>query len=500
MVSLLIPLGVALLFLIAFILFNAALYSSKEEDVQPAELAEVDSLTIAEHLGRVIRCRTISVTDPAAGDWAPFRGLQQELISMYPRVHRTLTVEIVKNYSLLYTWPGSDPELKPILLAAHQDVVPIEPGTEANWEHPPFSGEIADGYCWGRGTMDDKCSIIGILEAVEALIQQGFHPERTILLAFGHDEELMGQNGAQEIVRVLRGRGIELEAVLDEGGFIANGLLDGVTRPIAMVGVAEKGYLSMELRVEGGGGHSSAPNAPTAIGRLSRAIHRLETHPMPARLDFLAWQLDALASELPMSMRIMMSNRWLLGGIVRRAVQSKPTTNAMVRTTIAPTVIHAGMKENVLPTEAKAVVNLRLLPSDSTQKVIGHVKKVIDDDKIHLRVLDLPAGVGDEASEASGKPLSAAVSDVKGPVYPLLAETIRQVYPEAVVTPYLLIGATDSRFYAPLCAQIFRFMPVRFEPSDLERVHGTNERLAVKGCGDMVQFYHRLITTLAGKG
>ncbi len=501
MSSLLIPLGVALLFFVAFVLFNAALYSSKEEDVQPAELMEVDSLTIAGHLGRIIRCQTVSVQDSDGdrADWSAFRGLQQELASMYPRLHRTLTVEIVNHHSLLYTWTGTNLELNPILFAAHQDVVPIEPGTEQNWEHPPFAGIVADGFCWGRGTLDDKCAIIGVMEVIETLLQQGFHPERTILLALGHDEEVMGINGAQRIAQLLKERGVELEAVLDEGGFLASGLLAGITRPIAMVGIAEKPYMTIELRAEGCAGHSSSPQAPTAIGRLSRAIHRLETHPMPARLNYLSWLFDSLASELPVSMRLLMGNRWLLSGAIQKAVKSKPATDAMIRTTTAPTILSAGIKENVLPCEAKAVVNFRLLPSDTIQNVIAHVTQSIHDDKVHVRVIALPTGVGEDGEVSGGQALSA-ISDVKGAVYPLLMESIRQVFPEAIVAPYLVIGATDARYYTAICSQVFRFSPIRIDPADLERIHGTNERVPVKSCGDMVQFYHRIICNLAGKG
>ncbi|HEY3344101.1 MAG TPA: M20 family peptidase [Anaerolineaceae bacterium] len=500
MASVLIPLAVVLLFVAAFILFRTAIYTSSEPDYQPAPLVEVDSLTIAEHLGRIVRCETVSVADPEHGDWRNFKGLKQELASIYPRLHRTFLVETVNKHSLLYTWPGSNPELDPLLFAAHMDVAPVEPGSEAAWEHPPFSGEIADGFIWGRGVLDDKCSVTGLMEAVETLIQQGFHPERTLYLALGHDEELTGIHGAGEIARLLAERGVRLEAVFDEGGFLVSGILDGVTRPVAMVGIAEKAYLSIELRVTSSGGHSSAPQTPTAIGRLSRAIQRLEAHPMPARLDYLAWQMDYLASELPFAMRILMANRWMFGGLIRRSAAAKPTTNAMIRTTTAPTIIHGGMQENVLPSEAHAVVNFRLLPGDSIPRVIEHVTHAIADKEVHLRVLTLPGDLAQDAEAPDAPSATVAISDTGGPVFPLLAEAIRQVFPEAVVSPYLVFGATDSRYYTRLCSQVFRFLPVRIAADDLQRVHGANERLALKNCGDMVQFYHRLIATLAGKG
>ncbi len=500
MVSVLALAAVFLLFLAAFLLFRALLYSSSEEPVEAPAPIDVDSLTVAGHLARIVRCQTVSGMDPDRTDWEEFRGLRHELASMYPRVHRTLAVTPVSHASLLFTWQGSDPELKPVLLAAHQDVVPVEAETQAAWDFPPFSGEIAEGYVWGRGSMDDKSAIIGLMEAAEALIQGGFHPERTIYFALGHDEELAGVDGAGAIARLLMEEGVELEAVIDEGGFLVTGLIPGVDRPLAMVGVAEKAFLNLELTAEGPGGHSSAPVVPTAIGRLSRAIERLESHPMPARLKYAAWLMDAIASELPIGERILFANRWLFGPLLKSRFSEDPTLNAMIRTTTAPTLVQGGVKENILPAEARAVVNFRLLPGDTLQSVIQHATRVLNDEKVRLRVQGLSGRAGGEEMPAEALQKMDAVSDTRGPVYLLLADSIRKVFPEAVVAPYLSYGASDARYYLPVCPQVFRFAPIRFDPGDFSRVHGTNERLAVKNCGDMVLFYRSLMTTLAGKG
>ena len=209
-----------------------------------------------------------------------FLALHEYLKETFPKVHSGLTKETINDYSLLYTWKGSDETLKPILLMAHLDVVPVEPASEADWQHPPFEGQIQDGYIWGRGALDDKAGVMGLLEAVETLLAEGFRPKRTIYLAFGHDEELGGPNGAAKIAELLLSRKVELDYVLDEGLIIANGILP-VSKPVALIGIAEKGFVSLELSVETEGGHSSMPPPNTAIGILSEAVNKLEEGQMP---------------------------------------------------------------------------------------------------------------------------------------------------------------------------------------------------------------------------
>jgi carboxypeptidase PM20D1 len=421
---------------------------------------------------------------------------------MYPRVHRTLTREVIANYSLLYTWQGSDPGLAPILLMSHQDVVPVEAGSERDWEHAPFGGEIADGLVWGRGTLDIKNGVIGILEAVETLLQEGFRPQRTVYLCFGHDEEISGPEGSVNVMRTLQQRGVHLESVIDEGGAIVTGSMPGVERPVAMVGVVEKGYMNIELRVQSEGGHSSAPQAVTAIGRLSRAIERVETRQMPDRIDFIRMQFDALASELPFAMRMLFANLWLFGGVVKRRLAAVPNTNALIRTTTAPTIFHAGVKDNILPRQASAVINFRLLPGDTIDTVTEHVRKVIADDQVQLHGFRAAVQAGGaeapDALVAIGGWEASPVTDTRGAAFMTLTRTIREVYPEVVVAPYLVGGGTDARYFAPICDQIMRFSPVRLAVTDLGRMHGVNERLSLKNCGDMVRFYHRWICACAG--
>ena len=402
-------------------------------------------------------------------------------------MHAGLRREVVGGYSLLYTWPGADPRLPPVLLMGHMDVVPVEPGTEARWARPPFSGALQGGFVWGRGALDDKVSVMGTLEAVEMLLAEGFAPRRTILLAYGHDEETGGR-GAQAIAALLRGRGVRPWMVVDEGGVIGRGLMPGVARPTALVGIAEKGFVSVELAVETEGGHSSMPPRHGSIGRLSAAIARLEDAPMPARLDGPALQLfGRVGPEMPFAQRMVFANLWLTRPLVIRTLAGAPSSNAMIRTTTAPTIFQAGTKENVLPSRARAVVNFRILPGDSVAGVVAHVRRTVADTSIRVRAMATFSSEPSPVSRTDGEP------------FRVLERSIRQAAPDAVVAPYLVVGGTDARHYAGLSDAVYRFMPVRMEQADLDRIHGTDERIAVRDYEAAIGFYRQLLLNAAGR-
>ena len=396
--------------------------------------------------------------------------------------------EIVNDYSLLYRWQGSDPSLKPILLNAHTDVVPVEPNTEADWTHSPFSGTIADGFIWGRGAMDMKASLMGILEAIEYLITQSFVPARTVYLAFSHDEEAGGSNGTAKIAELLEGRGVRLNYTLDEGLVITHGIVPGLAKPAALVGLAEKGAVVLELSTRAKGGHSSMPPVSTAVGKLGRAIHRLETNQMPARLDSPVTDMFAyLAPEMPFAWRVVFANRWLFNPWLVPRLEEIQATNALVRTTTAPTVIQGGVKSNVLPSSARAVVDFRILPGDTVTSVIEHVRATIDDPDITIRQM------GREPSVPS------PVSRVAASSFTALRKTIHQVFPDVVVAPGLVIGRTDSRRYAKLADNSYRFLPMRLAPEDLKRIHGIDERIAVENYIEIIRFYVQVLHNTAGE-
>jgi carboxypeptidase PM20D1 len=230
--------------LLLVMIAKALATSSRKVTVEPAQSLAVHANQAAAHLARAVTFATVSHQDPAENDAAAFLGLHAALAEMFPKAHHALGREVVSGHSLLYTWKGKDPSKAPILLMAHLDVVPVEPGTEGDWQKPPFSGAIDGGYVWGRGTMDFKVGVVGLLEAVEALVQKGHAPSRTVYLAFGHDEEVGGAQGARAIVDLLKSRGVHLAYVLDEGMVVTEHAMKGIDRPVALIGLAEKGYPS----------------------------------------------------------------------------------------------------------------------------------------------------------------------------------------------------------------------------------------------------------------
>ncbi|HSV86962.1 MAG TPA: M20 family peptidase [Levilinea sp.] len=478
--SVLIILLVLLLFVLAFVLLRTLTFARRMPPVEPLEVVEVDGAVVAEHLAAAVRCATISHGDGAV-DRKAFLDLHRMILNTYPRIHSTLHHQAVNKYSLLYIWPGQDLDLPPVLLAGHLDVVPADEATLSDWQYPPFSGQIADGYVWGRGTLDIKNQTIAILEAVEGLLRSGYKPHRSIILAFGHDEEVGGMNGAFKIAELLGKQSARLGVVLDEGGAVMPGKLVGVHNPVALLATGEKGFLTLKLTVESTPGHSSMPPQHTAIGILARAITRLENRPFPPRMYAVRTMFKALGADMPFSTQVVLANNWLFGGVLRRRMLRKPVMAALVRTTSAVTMVSGGVKDNILPARAQATVNFRLMPGDNIAGVCEHVRKAIADPQVQF------APVEGAAWEAS------PVSPTDTPSFVTLSNTIRGIFGDIPVAPYMVLGATDARHYTQICDAVYRFTPAFFEDGDLERVHGVNERISVDSLARMVQFYSALI-------
>src|SRR5213594_3972802 len=363
-------------------------FASRQPQVAPVATEPLDSLALAGRLAGAVRFRTISYQDSSQFDAREFDGLHRYLRDSFPRLHAALALEKVNGHGLLYRWAGSDSSLAPILLLAHQDVVPVEPGTEGRWTEPPFAGRIAAGFVWGRGALDDKGSLVGILEAVGRLVAAGAKPRRTVYLAFGYGEEVGGRRGAARIAELLAARNVHPEFVLDEGGALATGLVTGISAPVALIGIAEKGYVTVELTAQAEGGHSSMPPPQTAVGILATGLTRLEGQQMPRAIRGpTADMFDYLGPEMSFGARLVMANRWLFGGVLAGRFGATPQGNAMLRTTTAPTVLQAGVKENVLPSSARALVNFRILPGDSVGSVLEHVRRAVHDSRISVEPL-----------------------------------------------------------------------------------------------------------------
>ena len=477
-------LAALLLILIAVLTINTLRFTAVAQPSLPP-LTVRDDPAAVQRLAEAVRIPTVS-REAGSTDTAAFAALHAKLATDFPLVHAKLKLETVAGSSLLFTWTGSDPSLPPLLLLAHQDVVPVEAGSEGDWTHPPFSGEIADGAVWGRGSLDDKGMLMSVLEATERKLAAGWQPKRTVILAFGHDEEI-GGSGAKAMAALLKSRGVKPLLVLDEGMAVTDGIIPGVAKPVALVGTAEKGYVTVEFTARAPGGHSSTPSPDNAIVSLSRAMARLADNPFPARLDApMADTFAAVGPHMGLGARVAFANLWLTEPLILRQLTGATATAASVRTSTAPTIFHAGTKDNVLPQTARASVNHRILPGDTVAGVVARDRATIGDPKI-------------EVSARLGAREPTQVSPTDGPAFAALQRAIVRAYPDAIVAPGLTVAGTDSRNYGELTPAVFRFSPMVVKPTDLSRIHGTDERMPVADYLRAIAFYEAMLEEAAGR-
>jgi carboxypeptidase PM20D1 len=441
----------------------------------------IDAEAAARRLAAALRFRTVSSLEDAAGNLAEFDKLHAHLAQQFPKLHAALKKEVVGQKALLFTWAGSDPAAKPIALMAHQDMVPIAPGTEKAWTVDPFGGAVQDGFVWGRGALDNKSNLFAQLEAVEMLLAGGFRPRQTVYLVLGDDEEVGGLRGARPIAELLKSRGVRLDWVLDEGLLVLDGVMPGLSRPAALIGLAEKGYATFFLSLDTAPGHSSMPPAHSAIGSMSAALARLEASPMPGGIRGVAGEMfGTLAPEMSGLNRVLLSNLWLTGPLVQSQLEKSPSSNAMLRTTTALTIVRAGNKDNVLPGRAEAAVNFRVLPGDTLASVEAHLRKALGNDAIEIK-----------RYPGNSEPSPVSPTDSAG--YRAIQKAVRQTFPDALVAPGLMTAATDSRHFSIVSDAVYRFSPLRARSEDLSRFHGNNERVSISNYGEMIRFYLQLL-------
>ena len=485
--------ALAIAILVGVLLWRTSQFGAKADTQAEIALPKppaFDVAAAAEMLGAAIRIQTVTYAsgDPKPGADQPWTDLEAALRARYPTVFAKMTMEKILTHAMLMTWTGSDPSLPPVILMAHQDVVPVNPGTDADWTHGPFGGVVADGYIWGRGAMDDKGSLIAILEAGEALAKSNWTPRRTVIFALGHDEEVSGA-GAQAIYALLKSRSVTPAMVLDEGYAVLDKYpLTG--KPAALIGVAEKGYISLQITATTEGGHSSRPPRESGAIRIARALVALEDKQMPANLSAPPFNqmIEAIAADLPFTTRLAFANQWLLGSFIADQVSGDASANAIVRTTTAPTMMTGSIKDNVLPQRASAVVNFRIHPNDSIASVTQHVKDVTAHIE-GLTVAPYEGGIGSEPSP---------VSSMDSEAYRVLEAVARSTGGGAVpVAPALVIGATDARYASAISKDaIYRFAPAIYDDADLNGFHGTNERLSVENLGRMITGYAQIMMAL----
>lgn len=452
-----------------------------QADAAPYDPGEIPEEVLA-RLTRAITFPTVCTQEYNGTDFAPFEGFIAFLAEAYPLFHKTCSLDRVNGYALVYRWKGADPSLQPMMFTAHYDVVPVETGTEAAWKYPPFSGAAVEGRIWGRGTLDIKSQITAHMEAVETLILRGFTPKRDFYFVYGQDEETGGRNGAYKTADYFAEKGIRFEGVLDEGGFVVSGVIRGVASPLALIGVAEKGFCNYELTLEGEGGHSSMPPAHTALGNAARLIAAIESHPLPARLTAPALLLlRNIAGEMGFVTRMAVANIRLFKPLILKALSAGPATNAMVRTTFAATMARAGDAANVLPRKAQVVINVRLLPGDSVAGVETYFKEIAAKLKFPLAIR---TSAGAEPSQ---------VSPADGTVYRRLITLIGEIFPGVIASPYLVMGGTDARKYYKVCDHVYRFTPMLVTNEEKDTAHNTNESVTAANYGRMIHFFARFI-------
>ncbi|MEO0474230.1 MAG: M20/M25/M40 family metallo-hydrolase, partial [Bacteroidota bacterium] len=377
-----------LLLIAGIILVNTFRFQSKQRDIQPIVAVQVSNQALT-HLQQAISFPTVTYQIGQALDSTAFSGFGNFLDQSYPLADSLLELTILNDYARLYKWEGKDPSKKPIVLIAHYDVVPVLDENLKDWRYPAFSGQIAEDTLWGRGAIDDKFSVIGLLEAAESLLAEGFQPNQTIYLAFGHDEEIGGGFGAESLVAFLKEKGVEAEYVLDEGYAVTRNLVPGISdQEVALIGLAEKGYCTLALSIQQAGGHSSMPAPATAIQSLAAALTALKEQPFPARISPpIEGFIEMLGPEMPFINRMAFANPFFFENMVLNIYQKSATGNALVSTTMVPTIFNAGKKDNVVPRYARAVINFRMLPGDTLQVLLDHVRAVVDNEQLTIEQL-----------------------------------------------------------------------------------------------------------------
>ncbi|WP_153796559.1 M20/M25/M40 family metallo-hydrolase [Foetidibacter luteolus] len=461
---------------VGIILINTARYSTQIPHTNADHLPVYDSIAV-NNLSRAIQMKTISEDKGAVCDTASFVNFRNFLDSSYPLIHAQLEKTIINEFSYIYRWKGNDSSLKPYLFLAHSDVVPVEPSSQNLWHVPPFAGTIKDSAVWGRGAIDDKGSLIALMEACEALLKQGFKPRRDIYLCFGHDEELGGNNGAAQIVKWFESKNIYAALVADEGGIITKENFKDLNRPVALLGVAEKGHVSFELTVEKEGGHSSMPEKETAIDILSRALTHLREKPTPVNINAATnAMLNKIGPGLGFTTRMALANRWVFESMLIKTFESSKGKNASIHTTIVPTIIESGVKENVIPSVAKATVNCRIMPGESAAGVLAFIKDAINDDRIKIKQLPFFAEPG-------------KTSPIDGVAYKKAEAAAYKLMDDIIPVPFLMIGATDGRYYDKISDAVIRFLPAL----DPQGFHGIDEKITFDDFRRMIYYYQLMI-------
>lgn len=455
-----------------------------------------------------IRIATISNEIYEDTNFKPFDEFKTYLEKAYPYIYNNMDTLTINKYGLVFHWKGKNKELKPILFLSHYDVVPVigyDPQTDiatdtlfqpndkpipridsvqAKWDYSPFSGAVANGRIYGRGTIDMKCMLFSLLEAAENLIINGFQPEQDIWFAFGHDEEVGGKQGASQIANYFKDKGIMFDAVYDEGGIIAGSAsaIESIKKPMALIGTGEKGFLTLRIKAFGLGGHSSMPPAKSSLVYIAEIIEKINNNQMkPQIISPIASFLNNIGGEMNFTSRMAIANQWLLKPLLFKSLSENPTSNALIRTTTAITMAKGSDAPNVLTSVSEVTINFRILPGETVNDVMEHVNKLCKDYNTEIEIIS--------AREPS------AVSPENTAAFKTMKKAIKQLYPDAIISAYITVGGTDAYKYQIVSDNIYRFLPIDLNAEEQRTIHNENEHITLDNYGNMIWYFEELMKT-----
>lgn len=469
-------LGIIVVFL-AILLIRTLMFKPAKKDSKTVEEVAFDEEAAVNNLAELVRCKTISYYDKSLEDDSEFEKLVNKLPSLYPTVIEKCELKRFDGRALLFHWKGEDESLDPAVLMAHYDVVPVE---EAEWTMPAFEGLIKDGVLWGRGSLDTKITFNGIMSGAEALLKQGFTPKRSIYFAFSGGEEVSGP-GAGEIVKYFQAEKITPYLVVDEGGAVVQDVFPGVKEPCGLIGIAEKGMMSVKLDVASNGGHASAPAPHTPIGILSMACTKIEAHPFKHHFTKPVLEMfDTLGRHSGFVYRMIFANLWCFGGILDMICKKGGgELNALVRTTVAFTQMKGSKAPNVIPPTASMVANIRLNPEDSMESAKKYLEQIIADDQVKVSV------------EEGMNPSPISRTDCEG--WNVVRDAVANTWKGCLVSPYLMVQCSDSRHYAPISDKVYRFSAMDVTAEERHTIHGNDEHVRIETVKHAVEFFIRVM-------
>ncbi|MCX2746090.1 M20/M25/M40 family metallo-hydrolase [Mangrovivirga sp. M17] len=468
-------------FTLLVLLIKTFMFSSKQPVAMAVERKTVEETDLAQ-LSKLLRLKTVSYEGRNTSDSSDFDLLLPWIKANYPVITSQSEIKVINNSGILIKVDGQNKNLKPDLFAAHLDVVPLAENQLDQWVHPPFAGEYDEKFVYGRGTLDDKGSAFLILEAAESLLSEGKNPTRTIYLAFGFDEEIGGNDGAKAIANYLKDQGVNLRMALDEGSIVTKGIVPGLDKNTAIVGIAEKGYVTYHLEAVAEAGHSSMPARDNAINQLTEVLDKIRKEPFKARISVpLRAFIEYLGPEMPFPQRLVFANTWLFDDLLISTYEEIPSGNAMVRTTSAVTILDAGVKDNVVPAKAEATINFRILPGENIKGIENYLNKVTVNTNVKIKKSDKfaknPSKISNHQSES----------------FVELSRIIAGTFDNTVVVPGLVIAGTDGRHYEGIAENVYRFSPFVLENQDLERIHGNNEMISIDNLNSAKTFFYNVM-------